>query len=235
MRERMLNTLRVLCGCSDEQAMERVRAREDAAAFAQLHRRWERPVQNLCLRMTGDAQRAEDLTQEVFTRVYARRKAYQAQAKFSTWLWRIALNACYDELRRMRRHEFLPWSDPEEAGDAGVPAWGVDPRPGPDGAADAGEQSELVRRALLELPEHYRAVVVLRHYEDMKFHEIAAVLDIPEGTVKSRMAEALARLERVLRPSLREAPASAPTKTTLYEPPQSGRMDGLSLSRTGPA
>ncbi len=235
MRERMLNTLRVLCGCSDEQAMERVRAREDAAAFAQLHRRWERPVQNLCLRMTGDAQRAEDLAQEVFTRVYARRKAYQVQAKFSTWLWRITLNACYDELRRMRRHEFLPWSDVEDAEGAGVPAWGVDPRPGPDGAADAGERSDLVRRALLELPEHYRAVVVLRHYEDMKFHEIATVLDIPEGTVKSRMAEALARLERALRPSLREAPASAPTKTPLYEPPQSGRMDGLSLSRTGPA
>src|SRR5580765_5476723 len=106
MRTAPFASLRSLFAISDEQAMWRVQTQDDEGAFAQLLRRWEGPIQRLCVRMTGDVHRGEDLAQETFLRVFARRKDYQANGKFSTWLWRIALNLCYDELRmRQRRSE----------------------------------------------------------------------------------------------------------------------------------
>src|SRR5580658_4624173 len=92
---------------SDEQAMWRVQNEEDQAAFAQLVKRWEGPIVRLCARMTGDLQRGEDLKQETFARVFARRKDFRPDARFSSWLWRIALNLCYDDLRRRYRQPLL--------------------------------------------------------------------------------------------------------------------------------
>src|SRR5215472_8843481 len=105
MRKTSFDALRSFFGISDEQAMWRVQQADDEAAFALLVRRWEGPIQRLCERMTGDAHAAEDLAQETFVRVFAGRKEYQPDGKFSTWLWRIALNLCYDELRRRQRRE----------------------------------------------------------------------------------------------------------------------------------
>src|SRR5688572_29212 len=99
----LLSKLPSLFSTSDEQAMWRVKMDDDPQAFARLVDRWEKPIQRLCVRMLGDAHRAEDLTQEAFVRVFARRKDYEPAGKFSTFLWRIALNLCYDELRRIKR------------------------------------------------------------------------------------------------------------------------------------
>src|SRR5919197_552467 len=96
-----------LLPASDEQAMWRGEREEEPPEFATLVKRWEQPIQRLCTRMLADAHRAEDLAQEAFARVFARRKHYEPSAKFSTFLWRIALNLCYDELRKInRRGEF---------------------------------------------------------------------------------------------------------------------------------
>ncbi len=105
MRTAPFASLRSLFAISDEQAMWRVQTQDDERAFAQLVRRWEGPIQRLGARMTGDVHRGEDLAQETFARVFAKRKDYQPSGKFSTWLWRIALNFCYDELRRRQRRE----------------------------------------------------------------------------------------------------------------------------------
>jgi RNA polymerase sigma-70 factor (ECF subfamily) len=94
MRPTPFASLQSLFVITDEQAMWCVQTQDDERAFAQLVRRWEGPIQRLCLRMTGDAQRGEDLAQETFVRVFSRRKDFQANGKFSTWLWRIALNLC---------------------------------------------------------------------------------------------------------------------------------------------
>jgi len=188
---------------TDEQAMWRVRMQDDAQAFAQLVRRWEGPIQALCARMTGDAHKGQDLAQETFSRIFTRRKDYTVTGKFSTFLWRVALNICHDELRRTsrRRESALEdGGDGEERNDAGF----VTESPGPDLALIENERAETVRRALLQVAEPFRAVVVLRHYEGLKFREIAAVLEIPEGTVKSRMAEALTQLNKILSSSLNE-------------------------------
>jgi len=186
---------------------------DDAHAFAQLVRRWEGPIQRLCARMTGDAHRGEDLAQETFARLFAQRKSYQPQGRFSTFLWRAALNICYDELRRLhRRAEPALIEDGSEATESWPEFAAVEPAP--DQSLVERERHDLVRKAVLQLPEPYRTVVVLRHYENLKFREIADVLEVPEGTVKSRMAEALSQLTRLLNRSLenKNKPLKTPTK-----------------------
>ena len=182
---------------TDEQAMWRVKMDDDPQAFARLVERWQGPIERLCVKMLGDAHRAEDLTQEAFARVFARRKDYEPAGRFSTFLWRIALNLCYDELRKIkRRGESSLEGSADERGESDYMA----DTAGPDLQVVADERAEHVRRALLQIPEPYRVVVVLRHYEGLKFREIGEVLDIPEGTVKSRMVEALNQLSRLLKP-----------------------------------
>jgi len=201
MRTAPFASLRSLFAISDEQAMWRVQSQDDERAFAQLVRRWEGPIQRLCARMTGDVQRGEDLAQDTFARVFAKRKDYQPSGKFSTWLWRIALNLCYDELRRRQRREESSLDGMCGEAVATLEAF-VAPEPSPDKSLVDQERSELVRSALMQLSETYRTVLVLRHYENLKFREIAGVLDVPEGTVKSRMAEALTQMGRLLKPIL---------------------------------
>ena len=196
---RVANILTKLFSASDEQLMWRVKLQDDEDAFGDLMARWERPIQDLCTRMTGDTHRAEDMAQIAFSRVFARRAEWQPTAKFSTFLWRIALNLCHDELRsRTRRGEyslenFLGEDDHE-------PSFLAVEQPGPDAIAEQSERGEIVRNALMKLAPHYREVVALRHYEQLKFCEIADVLKIPEGTVKSRMSEALSQLSKLLEP-----------------------------------
>ena len=213
MRTAPFAALTSLFAITDEQAMWRVQTQDDAAAFAQLVRRWEQPIQRLGARMLGDVHRGEDLAQETFARIFARRKNYEPGGKFSSYLWRVALNLCYDELRRQRRRVTISLDDETDDGSSGVHEH-ADQQPGPDGRAVAGEQAALVRDALLKLPEAYRSVLVLRHYEDLKFREIADVLEIPEGTVKSRMAEALTQLSRLLEPALADKTKSISRRAT---------------------
>jgi RNA polymerase sigma-70 factor (ECF subfamily) len=205
MRTAPFASLRSLFAISDEQAMWRVQTEDDERAFAQLVRRWEGPIQRLCWRMIGDVHRGEDLAQETFARVFAKRKDYQPSGKFSTWLWRIALNLCYDELRRRQRREESSLDGMSGEAVAALEAF-VAPETPPDKSLVDRERSELVRSALMQLSEGYRTVLVLRHYENLKFREIAGVLDVPEGTVKSRMAEALTQMGRLLKPMLAVGP-----------------------------
>jgi len=98
-----MNLLKNIIAPSDEQIMWRVRSNDDPEAFAQLVNKWQGSIQRLCVRMLGDSHRGEDLAQEAFARLYAKRADYQPAARFSTYLWRVALNLCYDELRRLKR------------------------------------------------------------------------------------------------------------------------------------
>ena len=193
--------LRPIFALSDEQAMWRVQMHDDAEAFAHLLKRWEQPIKRLCLRMLGDSHKADDIAQEAFARIYTRRSDYHQTAKFSTFLWRVAVNLCLDEMRRIKRRREL--SLEQGRGDRSEPEqpWAEPASVAPTPAASlvAAEEAALVRDALGQLPEHYRCVVVLRHFENLKFREIAEVLNLPEGTVKSRMAEALTLLNQILK------------------------------------
>ena len=198
MFKKTLSSLTNLLSTTDEQAMWRVQMEDDAQAFGLLMERWHDRIHGLCTRMLGNAHVAEDVTQEVFARIFERRKDFDASRKFSTWLWRIAVNRCYDELRRFqRRREFS--LDDDEAEHSFTPDELIE-TVSPDQQAVAHEEAEVIRTALAQLPDIYRAVVVLRHYQGLKLREIADVLDVPEGTVNSRMAEALTQLSRTLEP-----------------------------------
>lgn len=177
--------------------MWRVKLESDPQAFAELMQRWQQPIQNLCVRMVGDLHRAEDLAQAAFVRLYSARITWQPQARFSTFLWRIALNVCHDELRKSSRADecSLDTLDPDEPAVANLQM----EEPGPDAQLEQRELADEVRRALLKLAPHYREVVVLRHYEHLKFYEIGEVLGIAEGTAKSRMFEAMNQLTRLLK------------------------------------
>ena len=209
-----------LFGMSDEQAMWRVQMHDDNQAFAQLLNRWEGPIKRLCIRMLNDEHKAEDMTQEAFAKIYAKRKDFQHGSKFSTFIWRVATNLCLDELRRLKRRRELTIL-PQTMDSSETDIWEELPseRPGPDDSAATDEQADLVRKAVAQLPEHYRSVVVLRHYEDLKFREIADVLDVPEGTVKSRMAEALSLLNQSLKKSMNPQSKDLGRKPGRFNPP----------------
>src|SRR5215469_4912976 len=145
---------------TDEQAMWRVQMNDDHAAFAYLVERWETPIHRLCYRMLGNYHQGEDLKQEVFARVFVRRKAFRQGAKFSTWLWRIALNLCYDELRKGGKSEST--LEPEKEQDLAVEG------PSPDRALAIEEDCDLVRRAIVRLPETTRSALALRYCEGLK-------------------------------------------------------------------
>jgi RNA polymerase sigma-70 factor (ECF subfamily) len=182
-------------GWSDEEAMARVGKTGDPAAFAGLVKRWEGPIRGLCVRMAG-AEAGENLAQEAFVRVFARRGQYDPGRKFSTWLWQIAVNLCREEWRRSVRRAEVELG--ERAGR----------EPGPAEDAEARERATLVQEALAALPERLREVVILREYHGLTFREVAEVLGSAEGTVKWRMAEGLAALARRLGPRLGERPAA---------------------------
>jgi RNA polymerase sigma-70 factor, ECF subfamily len=202
MPKRLISYFSGRMALSDEEAMLRVQREGDERAFALLVRRWQERIQRLCVRMVGDVHRGEDLAQEAFMRLYARRRSYRGEGKLSSYLWRIALNVCYDEQRRMSQQrenhagsyeeDFTAESEPGASHDT------------PEAAAGKKEQAELVRMVLGRLPERHRTVLILRHYEGLKFCEIAEVIGIAEGTVKSRLAEALNRLGRLLQVALKE-------------------------------
>src|SRR5262249_29594631 len=148
-----------------------------------------------------DPHRGEDMAQETFARLYVHRKGYRSSAKFSTYLWRIALNLCYDELRRIQRRRETSLDDEGSRAIIELEKFAMDSVE-PPAVLQAQERAQKVKQALLQLPEIYRTVVVLRHYENLKFREIADVLEIPEGTVKSRTGEAMSQLAKLLKPAL---------------------------------
>lgn len=210
MRAGRLLPLPALFAPTDEQLMGRVQRTGDPAAFGELVRRWEAPLQRLCTRLTGDAHHAEDLVQEIFARIFTHRHRYRPDARFSTWLWRVALNHTYSALRQPHLHHEQPANpQADDAPNPGPHADLPDAAPTPDEAALRRETREAVCRAVSELPESHRAILVLRHYEGLKFREIAEVLDLPEGTVKTRMTEALHLLARRLARAL-DCPGALP-------------------------
>lgn len=195
--------------------MLRLQAGTDGAVLGLLMERWGDKIRNLCLRITGDFATADDLTQETFARIFASRNRFKPGHNFGTYIRRIAINLCCDELRRRRLRpapvELVVLSTPAPIADA-------DSQPlAPDSELARREEEGLIRAALAELPEIYQAVLVLRHYENLKLREVAAVLEIPEGTVCSRLAEGLTQLSRLLKPHFPEATRDLTQKKSLAQ------------------
>ena len=139
----------------------------------------------------GSEAAAEDAVQSIFLKAFQNLARFRGQADAGTWLWRIAVNHCNDELRRRKRSEEVPLD--------AILGW-ADGAHTPEQRHAVRQIDEIVARALLELSPKLRTVVVLRYVEEMPYEEIAAVLGCSVGTVSSRLSRALEQLERILRP-----------------------------------
>jgi RNA polymerase sigma-70 factor (ECF subfamily) len=163
----------------------------DRAAFGQLMHRYTGAVYNLAYRMLGNAEDAEDASQEIFLRAYTRLASFDRERRFSTWLLSIGSNYCIDRLRR-RRFAWLTLDDAAFALPSG--------EPGPERSALNHEQRAIVQQALLKLPETYRLVMVLRYWQDLSYEEIARATGLPESTIKTRLHRARHMLAEALGP-----------------------------------
>lgn len=173
----------------------------DRDAFAQLVRRYEDQVFTMSYRMLSHREDARDLAQEIFLTVYERLPAFRGESTFKTWIYRVTVNRCRDELRRRRTVKHTrPGSLIDSEGEQLEPAGR---EPSPEQSARGREAEILVARAMEELTEELREIVVLRDVQDLAYEEIARVLDVPVGTVRSRLNRARARLAELLEPILK--------------------------------
>jgi RNA polymerase sigma-70 factor (ECF subfamily) len=170
-------------------------ARGDADSFNQLITRWERPIYALAYRVIGREEDARDVCQETFLRAFRGIAAFKGQAKFSSWLYRIALNLCRDWIRRERRTPVVQAPD-------GVDLTELVSERGPaesvEDLVSRRDMSRLVARAMLALSEEQRTAVVLKEYQGLTFQEIADLQGCPLSTVKTRLYQGLTLLRREL-------------------------------------
>ena len=159
-----------------------------------LYDQYAAKILTLARYVLGSPSAAEDAVQSVFLKAYQHREGFRGQADTRTWLWRIAVNHCQDELRRRKRVEEVPLDE--------VLGWANDD-PSPELRHRVKQIDEIVARAILQLSPKLRTVVVLRYVEELSYQEIAAVLRCSVGTVSSRLARALSALEAILRPIVR--------------------------------
>jgi RNA polymerase sigma-70 factor, ECF subfamily len=157
--------------------------------FEVLVRRYQRLVATAALRMGIPRQEIEDVASEVFYKVYRSLHRYEPSHALSTWLYRITVNAALD-YRRSRRHDAQTDDLPESL--AGT---------GPSQFDEAGERQRatLLQEAVGRLPEHYRAPLILTHVEGLSLEEVGRILNLPEGTIKSRLFRARAQLKEIIR------------------------------------
>lgn len=140
--------------------------------------RYQKPLYAFACRVLGQASEAEDAFQETFLRVYRNRASYRAGATFRPWLYQICLNICRDQLRKVQRRPQAPLQE-----DLPLP----DPAAGPEQQSTQKDMAEHIRRAVEALPEKQQEVFLLSYYQSLSYPEISEILDIPVGTVKSRM------------------------------------------------
>jgi RNA polymerase sigma-70 factor (ECF subfamily) len=168
----------------------------DRSAFDQLVLRWDRKIQGAIYRLMGSEEEARDLCQEAFLKAYRGLGAFKGEARFSSWLYQIALNLCRDRMRRRRGRTLVSLDALEADGQAPVlreEANALD-------LVEARDLQQRVRAAVLALADDQREVIVLKEYEGLTFQEIAEVLDLPVSTVKTRLYRGLDRLrERLVR------------------------------------
>ena len=175
---------------ADEADVARARG-GDTAAFAALVRRHQDRVFGFILRMLDARDEAMELTQDVFLKAWQALPGWRAEARFSTWLLQIARNAALDQLRRRRVVQFAPLDDGMDVADTA---------PGPEARYASRQRQALLENALQQIAAEHREILLLREVEDLSYAELAAVLGIAEGTVKSRLARVRAALLQHFRP-----------------------------------
>ncbi len=179
---------------NDEKIIEQVK-NGDSSAFADLVLQYQDKVYTLCRYMLENPQDAEDATQDTFLKAYRNIKDYIPSASFYTWLYRIAVNTCLDHKRKLTFHSlFFPGADKENHIDS-LPSLSHSPE-----TAYATKQSlQALQLALNRISKKLRIVIILKEIEGLSYEEIAAVLDVSIGTVKSRISRAREELNKIVK------------------------------------
>lgn len=175
----------------------------DTESFNELILRWERPIYALAYRTIGREEDARDVCQETFLRAFRALPGFRGQAKFSSWLYRIALNLCRDWMRKERRAPLVQVpedSDPIEMAAAAEPSESI------EDLVARRDLTRIVETVMAQLPEEQRTAIVLKEYHGLTFQEIADLAGCPLSTVKTRLYQGLT----VLRRELAKHGASAP-------------------------
>ena len=196
--------------CSDEELLSRF-CDGVKVTFAFLVRRYERELYGYLRRYIGDASLAEDVFQNTFLALYVKSHHYEAGRPVRPWLYTIATHQAIDALRRNGRHQALSlnqrWDDSGDDELQSLMDSLAGRGPDPVMCAESEERRQWVRRSVSDLPEFLRGVLILAYYQGLKYREIADILEIPVGTVKSRLHAALLKLQEAWQetPSLHEA------------------------------
>src|SRR6202790_3938921 len=177
---------------TDEELVARS-IRGDHDSFNELILRWERPIYALAYRTIGREEDARDVCQETFLRAFRALPGFRGQAKFSSWLYRIALNLCKDWVRRERR---TPVVDTPQNVDLMDLAAAAEPSESIEDLVGRREEMRVVERAMALLPEEQRTAIVLKEYHGLTFQEIADLVGCPLSTVKTRLYQGLTVVRR---------------------------------------
>jgi RNA polymerase sigma-70 factor (ECF subfamily) len=185
-------------------------AQGDAAAWEDIVRRFHRRIYNICYRFAGSPDDAQDLTQEVFIKVYRSIGSFDdAQASFNTWVTTVTRNLLVDHFRKTRNERATDSIDAAQGADEDGPTLAdrlaADGTENPQRHVESRERREMVHGALQQISPDLREAVILRDLQDMDYREIAHVLKVPEGTVKSRINRGRAELARLLQRTYRQA------------------------------
>jgi RNA polymerase sigma-70 factor, ECF subfamily len=167
----------------------------DQESFNQLVLRWERPIYALAYRVIGREEDARDVCQETFFRAFRALNGFRGQAKFSSWLYRIALNLCRDWVRKERRTPVVQVLEELEVLEMTALR---EPTPSVEDLVARRELTGIVERAMARLPEDQRTAIILKEYHELTFQEIADLVGCPLSTVKTRLYQGLAVLRREL-------------------------------------
>ena len=186
---------------SDEELILEFQKNNTEDAFNILVQRYKNPLTNYVFRFLGDYEACADVVQETMIKVYRYKDTYSSVAKFSTWVYTIAGNLARTEYRRQRRRNIFSISD---YGEEHKPYDLPDESYRPDVATDSGIKDEIIQNALLKVKEAYREAVVLRDVQGLSYEEIAEILGVNEGTVKSRINRGRAQLQELLKDIYKE-------------------------------
>ncbi|HLK56113.1 MAG TPA: sigma-70 family RNA polymerase sigma factor [Chthonomonadaceae bacterium] len=174
--------------------------RGEQSAFDKLVRAYEKRVYNLAYRLSGHYDEANDISVDAFMRVFQALKLFRGDANFSTWLFRIVTNVYLDRRKRTRNKQHLSLEEYIELEENSVARQIEDPSPTPGEAAEQRERHDVLQSAIASLPDYQRAMIVLYHTEGLSYEEIAGVMELPIGTVKSRLNRARLVLREKLEP-----------------------------------
>ena len=190
---------------TDEDLLLGYRCEGDRDSFDELVHRYERELFGYLRHYLGDAEMAEDVFQQTFLQVHLKCEQFEPGRKVRPWLYAVATNQAIDMQRRNRRHRMVSLdrcATGNSDDDQGALIELLDaPDPGPDSEAESAEQRDQVRRAIENLPEQAKQVVVLVYFQGLKYREAAEVLSVPVGTVKSRLHAAIHKLSDTLDPT----------------------------------